>query len=885
MIEDEKRILTFCIGKWTHLGKLVEQIPRTTLYAVAAKLCGRHWLIHRRARGYMTTKRGTQALEENKDRVEALKEDTSSQKRVLKEKGEPRELKRSPVNLLAIRKFLKLSDETINCFPSLYPPLKKIPTCTHGAMAELFLAEVCDRAWPMSDYHHLNFLNFGDTLRWKTHLALFCAYMVMEEGEDVSSYIVEASLEGGYSFWIRGRSSGNSIFKRVILQKPYVCLEDYHKADTNSKRAVAHLLSGRIKIPWQNTMESVFCVAMVNLNPWPGKTLLQKTSFDDATIRRLIPCDFNAIEIPKNLREIGDEATDAAKDSGPLAKEKPRFDCKKYKHELIEYTRKLFTQEGQELIDTDGLLNLARGFTGYGLTASEAIRHTLYKASLPYHTLGWLREGWIEGFRERPIDKVKKMPTSEMEITKISSQIPVERDKKDLETLKDSIRFQEEYKNELNRLEKFNMEIEEFKEFLKQKDISLKRISQIFVEEGYGVPSPERCENAVQEIEKKYRDIQGRDWPILKEFKKANEWLSKTYIKPLTDSEQRIKIYEGWWDLIYKKISNIKKIGQIPPIIGTIDKSPLVVSQKHRLKELMEEKKIALEKGMRTLKEKHLARISKVDTFPGWVKAYEFILNDCSLSEELKNELGQVLMEKYKELSIEIKRNLIFYLKKEDAPTRDITQELMGLGLIRKVTILGSSKLEGIDGNTYPPDEFDFSQYQLMKHGFKEWIVDHCKEQALSLLTPKIENKTLQDLNRYNTREVFAQPKKTEQEMTKWEKVVVGSVIGSVTAGFGVYKIYSFLKNRKDKMEQDLLSAKRSNGKDEKIPINQLDELTYREENKPQLTPELEIIPSHQNYYEGRPVKIIEQGEYTYTIRLQSGEDIPVKKSEVTLRK
>lgn len=881
MIQDERRILGFCMGKWTHLTVLEEQISRSTLYRIAKKLCGRKWLLHRRARGYITTKRGTQMLKESQGGVEALKEDTSSQKGVLREKEEPRELKRPPVNLPAIRKFLKLSDETVDCFPSLYPPLRKMPTPTHRAMAELLLAEVCDRAWPLSDFHHLNFLNFGATLRWKTHLALFCAYMVMKEGEDISSYLIEASLESGYSFWIRGRSSGNPIFKRQILQKPYVCLEDYHKADTASKRATGHLLSGRLKIPWQNTMESIFCVAMVNLNPWPGKTLLQKTGFDNPVIRRLIPCDFNAIEIPKNLREIGNEATDAAKDSGPLAKEKPRFDCKDYKHELIEYTRKLFTQEGQELIDTDGLLNLARGLTGYGLTASEAIRYTLYKTSLPYHTVGWLRLKWIQGFRERPVDRIKKMPAPEMEITKTSSQIPVERDKKDFENIQDTIKFQEEYQDELNKLKKFNMEIKEFKEFLEQKDISLKRISQIFIEEGYGVPSPERCENAVQEIEKKYRDIQGRDWPVLREFKKANEWLSKTYIKPLTDSEQRIKIYKERWNYLWEKISNIKKIDQITAISEMVDKSPLVVSQKGRLKELIEKKRTALEETTRALREKHLFRISKVDTFPGWVKAYELILNDSSLSEELKNELGQVLMEKYRKLSIEIKRNLISYLKKEDAPARDITQELMGLGLIRKVTIVGSSKLEGIDGNTYPLDEFDFSQYQLEENFSGVLTIDRCKEEALCLLTPKIENKTPKDLDRHNIREAFAQPKKTEEEMTKWEKVV----IGSVTAGFGAYGTYSFLKNRKDKMEQDLLSARRLNEKDEEIPINQLDELTYREENKLQLTSEPEITPGHQNYYEGQKVWIIEQGEYTYTIRLQSGEDIPVKKSEVTLRK
>jgi len=293
---------------------------------------------------------------------------------------------------------------------------------------------------------------------------------------------------------------------------------------------------------------------------------------------------------------------------------------------------------------------------------------------------------------------------------------------------------------------------------------------------------------------------------------------------------------------------------------------------------LIEKKKVALEKEMRALKEKHLAKIGKVDTFPGWVKAYELILNDSSLSEELKNELVQALMEKYKRLSIEIKENLISYLKKEDAPTKDITQELMGLRLIRKVTtIFGFSKLEGIDGNLYPLDEFDFSKYQLEENPLEALTIDRCKEEALSLLITKIENKTLQDLDRYNTREAFAQPKKTEEEMTKWEKVV----IGSVTAGFGAYEIYSFLKNRKGMMEQDLLSARRLSEKDEKIPINQLDELTGREENKLQLTSEPEITPGHQNYYEGQKVWIIDEGIDTYTIQLENGEEITVAKKKV----
>ena len=77
----------------------------------------------------------------------------------------------------------------------------------------------------------------------------------------------------------------------------------------------------------------------------------------------------------------------------------------------------------------------------------------------------------------------------------------------------------------------------------------------------------------------------------------------------------------------------------------------------------------------------------------------------------------------------------------------------------------------------------------------------------------------------------------------------------------------------------------RLNGKDEKIPINQVDRLTYREENKLQLDSETQITPNDRTYYKGALVKIIDQGEHSYTIRDATGKDICVSKNEITLRK
>ena len=43
-------------------------------------------------------------------------------------------------------------------------------------------------------------------------MARFSAYMVAKEGEDINYYIIEASMERGYSAWLRANSKGESIF-------------------------------------------------------------------------------------------------------------------------------------------------------------------------------------------------------------------------------------------------------------------------------------------------------------------------------------------------------------------------------------------------------------------------------------------------------------------------------------------------------------------------------------------------------------------------------------------------------------------------------------------------------------------------------------------------
>ena len=418
MTQDRRRILQFCISEWRHLTSLEREIPRSTLYRLAKDLCGKNWLVHRRAKGYKITQRGITALGTDNIRTEESEEEIDP---VGVE--QERASKKPPVNLAAVQRLLGLSEEMVNRLFLLYPPLKQVPTSTHRAIIELVWAEMSNRSWPMRDDHHLSFLNFGATFAWKTNSAKFCAHMI-EDGE-TTPYILPLSGEGGCSLWVRKTSTGKIIFRREILEKPYICLDDYHRADRDAKRAAAHLLTGQMQIPVENEMQIIRCVAMVNLNPQKGETVFEKTGFDGPLIRRFIPCNLDAIELP-NLKDIGEKALDSAAAFGPIEMKEPTSDCTKYRKVLTVYFEKLFTGESQRYIDVEGLLNIARGFVGYGFTPLEAVRYVLYKVSLPYNSLGWLQPEWLQGYRKGRLkptnlitsileEKSKKLVTDQVE--------------------------------------------------------------------------------------------------------------------------------------------------------------------------------------------------------------------------------------------------------------------------------------------------------------------------------------------------------------------------------------------------------------------------------------------------------------------------------------
>jgi len=733
--EDQRSILEFCIGEWKSLAPLKEQIPYSTLYRVAKDLCGRRLLLHRRKKGYRTTRRGIQALQKESTQVGTLKEDKSAEKIEPAEKKRQTASKNPPVNLATIQKLLQLSDKRINSFPSLYPPLQKVPTPTHQAIIELCWAEVCDRKWPVTEDHHFNFLNLGDTFRWKTKEAEFCVHMI--GGKDITAYIIELSTEKGRSLWVRKTASGAIIFKRDILEKPFLCLDDYGEADREAKEAARHLLKGRTKIAVENETQMIPCVPMVNLNPQKGDTIFDKTGFHKPLIRRFVPCNLDVIQFP-DLKKMGLEALDAAKAFGPLKMEKPTSSCTEYREELVNYSEKLFTKEGQKYIDIEGLLNIARGFTGYGFTPLEAVRYVLYKASLPYHTVGWLRPEWVQGFgKERSIAMTPKVEGGKEKQTA---------HKKDLQTLKEVIKFREGYEDELSRLEKSLAEIEEVEKFLEQEDCSWERISQLLLEKGYTAPSLKNCKNALEEISKEYTNIQGRDRDSLENLKKANDWLNETYIRPLTEAKQRVEIYKKLWDQIWEWISNAKKMSEIAPIREAIDESPLPPSQKRRLKEAIDEKKAALDKE----------RQSKIEELVSYVREMKE-LGDSYNHEKMKKQ------------------------------ARDITEELVQVELIKRQ----NDHLRGKDGQIYSLDAFNLLKCADI---FSSISWDDACCQALTLLTG-VNHPTLAERTG-NFSFSGSRKQETKDKMPTLGKWALGLGIGSVVIG-GI--VYSVVKNRKAK--------------------------------------------------------------------------------------
>ena len=673
--------------------------------------------------------------------------------------------------------------QTIYDEPNLEPVLMYLPLEAQKAGYRLGLDAVVSKYLLKEDEHNwLGLVLAGDTKDGKSQLARAIAWTFRFHRKGTVFYL-QHTLPGelGVRRFPKGKGKFG-IHVSPALAKPLLILENYDKIkNKDTARNVKYLLEGERILEVEGERFRVDPVPIVLFNLREGEDFQYiERELGREYIRRSIVMNTKFLSVDyRKMDELGRKLIKLEKkESFPhIALSNLKIEKKSSSEKEFNLLEKLIYNcvkdaTLENIIDTNYVAHLVLGRLSWchKFDLEETVRQVAYDFLLTRETLGILKDDWRNIFWKKS-DQSGRPKEKE---TFPEAEPTIKIDKKGLGRLKGAIKFQEEYKEELSKLKKLSIKIKEFEKFLQQENITWKRIGQIFFEEGYKLSFPKTCQNAIRKLEKEYNRIQEGDWENLGNFKEANNWLNEAYIKPLIGFKERIKLYKKIVELHLSQLSNVEKISQIPPITKNIDKSLLPPGLKRELKELTDKKEIALEKGMRALEEKHLAKIRKADNFSHFMEAYELMVADSAcLSEELNLELAQALMEKYRRLSIEIKQNLISCLRREQAPTKDITQDLIALGLLKGVTtISGHRELKDINGRSYGPGEFDFSKYKAKE----DWLtIGRCKEEALSLLTSGVEEKTLvvgreyrqkvsKDLGRYTIDKAGDQPKKTKAD-------------------------------------------------------------------------------------------------------------------------
>lgn len=147
-----------------------------------------------------------------------------------------------------------------------YPPLRDVPTPQHRAMLELAIAAVGLRQHTDQEERHAGFLFLGPTLTWKSSAG---AFLCLAAGVEPSTHVVDLASESGKSLWIRRGSAGEIVAQRLLLEAPVVVFDEYQLADPAVRRAIAPFLSGRRRVPVENSILTISPVPILVMNPRP----------------------------------------------------------------------------------------------------------------------------------------------------------------------------------------------------------------------------------------------------------------------------------------------------------------------------------------------------------------------------------------------------------------------------------------------------------------------------------------------------------------------------------------------------------------------------------------------------------------------------------------
>jgi len=281
-------------------------------------------------------------------------------------------------------------------FDHLYPPFAHIPTPHHKALLELLLCAAVVRHAGLHADHLCAFIAMGGTLRWKTTLGLMaCATL----GVDPSTNLLTLESEAGRSVFVRRTSDGHLLSQRNVLSSPLAVFDDFLQASDALRAAVGPFLSGRRTVPYENGIVELHCVTFLTMNPRAKATLEQQTRLNPAQLRRIIVCNFDAVVMP-DLSLIGHRAVAAALQHGPLTLPVLRTDLQEHRAAVVRVVREVVRPEMHDRIDTEMLLILAAGMTGFIDDAERAVQQTIYDFGLMLETLGWARAGWVTAVSE-----------------------------------------------------------------------------------------------------------------------------------------------------------------------------------------------------------------------------------------------------------------------------------------------------------------------------------------------------------------------------------------------------------------------------------------------------------------------------------------------------
>ncbi len=337
-------ILEHCLVG-NRLAGLQARYPSSTLYRRAKRLLGQG-LIGKEGDVYKTTDRGREALESP-----AFRSDL--EKRV--------------------------------------PQLRFAPTPVHHAILEVVLAAVVVRRHGAKDDHHAAFVLLGPTLSWKSWTGkMACAIF----GLDPVDHVVLAHAESGRSLFTRRGFAGRTVSKRSVLSAPLVVIDEYQKADENTRRMADLYLQGSRVVLHENERLPIKPVSLFTMNPLGGKTLEDRTGLDAARLRRCVVADFSKIVIPSDLRPRGEEFLAESRKADPVALGSVEpGDCSTFSGLVTEALDRCLASEARARVDEELVIQLADGMAAF-VPPTEAWIVVVRDLLTIWETLGWTSPGW-----------------------------------------------------------------------------------------------------------------------------------------------------------------------------------------------------------------------------------------------------------------------------------------------------------------------------------------------------------------------------------------------------------------------------------------------------------------------------------------------------------